>query len=323
MKNTVVIIFKILDILLSPFTILASIWMKGVRAIGLINMPVSKKIFEIIGMMPLREHFYEPLIHPSRHLSEPLDKIRDLPAIDLNIEGQLALLKEFNYNTELLEIPTEEIDEDTKHYYYDNAVFDRGDGEYLYNIIRHAKPSKIIEIGSGNSTLMSLKAIQENKKEDSKFACELICIEPYMQPWLEELETTVIRKKVEDIEFSFFEQLEANDILFIDSSHIIRPQGDVIFEFFSILPRLQSGVLIHVHDIFTPRDYLRKFVYDQKRMWNEQYLLEALLMNNDNYEIIGALNYLKHNYPEELYAKSPQLARKPSVEPGSFWMRKR
>lgn len=93
--------------------------------------------------------------------------------------------------------------------------------------------------------------------------------------WLEEVGVSVVRKKVEEVELSFFSRLQGNDILFIDSSHIICPQGDVLFEYLELLPSLNKGVIVHVHDIFSPKNYLKQWLQDEIWFWNEQYLLEA------------------------------------------------
>ena len=100
------------------------------------------------------------------------------------------------------------------------------------------------------------------------------CIEPYEMPWLEKTGVAVVRKKVEDVEPSFFSQLQENDVLFIDSSHIIRHQGDVLFEFLEVLPSLNKGVIVHVHEIFSPKNYLKQWLQDKIKFWNEQFLAE-------------------------------------------------
>lgn len=161
-------------------------------------------------------------------------------------------------------------------------------------------------------------AIEKNKEEDPEYICDQICIEPYEQPWLEQLPVTVLRKKLEDVDCSLFDQLNANDILFIDSSHIIRPQGDVLKEYLEILPRLKAGVYMHIHDVFTPKDYLDDWLYDHVKFWNEQYLLEAFLTFNKNFKIIGALNFLMHHHYDLLKEKFPFLTY--DREPGAFWM---
>ena len=118
-----------------------------------------------------------------------------------------------------------------------------------YQMIRSIKPTKIFEVGSGFSTLMAAKAILKNNEENSEYKCKHVCIEPYEMPWLESVGVVVVRKKVEDLALSFFSELKENDILFIDSSHIIRPQGDVLFEFLELLPSLNKGVIVNTSTI--------------------------------------------------------------------------
>jgi hypothetical protein len=167
---------------------------------------------------------------------------------------------------------------------------------------------------------MAIKAIISNQEEDPGYQCKHVCIEPYEMPWLEETGVSVHRKKIEDIDPAFFSELEENDILFIDSSHIIRPQGDVLYEYLELLPTLNAGVTVHIHDIFSPRNYLRHWLEDEVRFWNEQYLLEAFLSNNRDWKITGALNYLHHNYYDKLKSVAPFLT--PAREPGSFYIQK-
>lgn len=126
------------------------------------------------------------------------------------------------------------------------------------------------------------------------------CIEPFENDWLTKLNVEVKRQKVEDIEVSFFQSLTENDFLFIDSTHMIRPQGDVLFEYLTLLPTINKGVVVHVHDIFTPRDYMEEWLKEGVNFWNEQYLLEAFLTYNSEFEILCAVNYLKHNHFKEL-----------------------
>lgn len=307
----------IIDIATAPFTVFAAILLKCIRMLGLNRLPISKAILNKVGVFPIRDHYYEPLFK-THLLKKPLTDNRDLPGIDLNSDEQLSLLKEFDFTDELSDIPQSK-QEDNK-FHFNNESFEAGDGEYWYNIIRHFKPSRIIEIGSGNSTLMAHRAIAKNLSIDNTYRCEHICIEPYEHSWLEELGIKVIREKVEDLDKNIFLELNENDILFIDSSHIIRPQGDVLCEYLEILPILKSGVIVHVHDIFTPQDYLEGWVVGEVKFWNEQYLLEAFLTHNNDWKIIGALKYLSNNYYDELKSKCFHLT--PKHVPGSFYMQK-
>lgn len=299
-----------------PLTLLASIWLKFIRKVG--TGTINDKIFMSIGVLPIPDHYYEPLVNPKKHLKKSLRDDRDLPGINFNVDEQLNLLTNFNYNKELIKFPLKK--ENEIEFNYNNNSYESGDAEYLYNMIRHFRPNRIIEIGSGHSTLMAQNAIKKNKSENPNYNCNHICIEPYEMPWLKELDVELVRELVENIEVSYFEKLEKNDILFIDSSHIIRPQGDVLFEFLELLPIIKSGVLVHVHDIFTPKDYLDNWVIKDHKLWNEQYLLEAFLTSNLDFRIIGALNYLSHNYKKEFEEKCPVFASQSGVEPGAFWM---
>lgn len=310
------IIFKFLMLFQKPLMIFSVKWIKINK-----HKSYSEKIFMTEGVLPIMDHYYQPLINPSKYLTKSLRDDRELQGIDFNINEQLDLLAKFNYNQELLNFPLRKTQE--HEFYYDNGSYCSGDAEYLYNIVRHFKPNRIIEIGSGHSTLIVRNAITKNKLDSSNYNCNHICIEPYEMPWLKDIEVELIREKVECVDKSFFQNLDSGDILFIDSSHIIRPQGDVLFEYLELLPTLKSGVLIHVHDIFTPKDYLNDWVFNQHLLWNEQYLLEAFLTFNSEFRIIGALNYLTHNYQKEFAEKCPIFAKQEGREPGAFWMIKK
>ena len=172
------------------------------------------------------------------------------------------------------------------------------------------------------STLMINNAVAKNMLEDANYSCLHECIEPYEQSWLETTGVKVIRSRLEDVNQGIFSELRANDMLIIDSSHVIRPQGDVVTEYLEILPSLASGVIVHIHDICTPKDYLDSFVLKEVRFWNEQYLLEAFMTFNHDFEVIGALNYLTHHYYEQFAEKCPIMKRQPGREPGAFWIRR-
>jgi hypothetical protein len=182
------------------------------------------------------------------------------------------------------------------------------------------KPRRIIEIGSGFSTLMAVKAVRRNHEDDAGYRCRHVCIEPYEMPWLEAQPVEVIRKKVEDLGVGFFAELAENDILFIDSSHMIRPQGDVLFEYGELLPTLALGVIVHIHDIFSPKNYPAEWLDRRVLFWNEQYLLEAFLAYNESWRIVGALNYLRHHHYDRLKSIAPSLTQ--TTEPASFYIQR-
>lgn len=316
MRRLLNYVIKIADIVGAPCTYLAALWLYNVRK-AIHKQPLSRIILDHIGLIPIRRHYHEPALFPD-DLRFPLSEIRSLPGVDLNIPEQLELLRLFTFQKDLQELPL--CQGDSPGFFYQNQLFESGDSEFLFNMIRHFKPVNIVEIGGGYSTLMAEYAIHKNVSQDDKYSCSHTCIEPYERPWLEDSGANVIRSKVELIDRDFFQVLGPNDILFIDSSHVIRPQGDVLFEFLELIGSLRSGVFVHVHDIFTPRDYPEKWVIDYGMLWNEQYLLEAFLSFNENFKVIGSLNHLWHNHRDCLINACPMLTVQINPEPSSFWI---
>ena len=317
MKKLILKIIPVADIIFMPFVYPTAWLLKNIRRVGVHRLPLCKDALLKVGVFPIRNHYFEPQFD-NRSPNPEFSENRNLQGINWNVLGQLKMLKAFTFSQELMGIP--QAKKESVQFYLNNGAFESGDAEYWYQIIRAIKPKRIFEVGSGNSTLMAVKAINMNQDEDPSCKCEHICIEPYEIPWLEEVGVSVIRKKVEEVELSFFSQLQENDILFIDSSHIIRPQGDVLFEYLELLPSLNKGVIVHIHDIFSPKNYLEKWLIDEVRFWNEQYLLEAFLSHNSSWKIVGALNFLHHNHYEELKRVAPFLS--PEREPGSFYIEK-
>jgi hypothetical protein len=313
-KNLEIPIDTIFCIVVVPAAYLMLIF----RKIGASRLPKTSKILKKIGIFPIRDHYYEPFFN-DQHLIQPLNKNRELPGLELNTTNQLNFIKKLNYFDELNKLNWKLKEKTNFDFNIENGSFESGDAEFLYQFIRKVKPKKVIEIGSGSSTKIAQLAIKENFKETGVIT-EHICIEPYEQPWLKDMSgITLIRERIEKINYDWSSKLDDGDLLFVDSSHIIRPQGDVLKEYLEIFPKLSKGVFVHIHDIFTPKDYLKSWVINDVRFWNEQYLLEAMLSNTDRYEVIAALNYLKHNFYNELLSVCPYLTQ--DREPGSFYFR--
>lgn len=306
----------IFDVLAVAFVIPSGLLLKIVRRYGFQRLYLCGKALQVIGVLPVRDHYYEPYLK-RKDLGHPLSDDRPLPGISWNVEEQLALLELMGHERELGGLMDEP--ENADDFRLGNRSFESGDAEYFYQLLRLKKPKLLIEIGSGQSTLIARSALQRNKSETGT-SCTHICIEPYEASWLERTGVRVLRQRVEELDMGLFEQLEENDILFIDSSHVLKPQGDVVCEYLNILPRLKAGVIVHVHDIFSPRDYPAEWVVNRMWLWNEQYMLEAFLTNNHSWRIIGALNFLSHNYFERLRRVCPYLSE--AREPGSFYIQK-
>ena len=315
-KNTIKKFAIFIDVLLVPFVFISIIIMGLTRKLGIHRLKISKFLFFKFGVFPVTRHYYDPFFS-SKDFSQ--NKKRILPGIDLNLSVQLPLLKELTYSKELKELKINKLDPSI--FFWENGSFESGDAEIWYNLIRNKKPKIIIEIGSGYSTLLAIEAIKKNMDDDDMYFCEHICIEPYEFNWLEGKNIKVIRQKVEDVDINIFHNLNANDFLFIDSSHMIKRDGDVLHEYLQILPILNKGVIVHVHDIFTPNDYPYDWAMKYLRFWNEQYLFEAFLTGNYEWSTLLSLNYLQHNHFNELQSSCLFLDK--DREPGSFYIQRK
>jgi predicted O-methyltransferase YrrM len=306
-----------IDLLMSAFVGVAALLLLAVRRTGLQRLPVCRRLLVRIGVLPVRRHYYEPFFDP-RGLTHGGPAEREIVGIDWNIGGQLALLDELRFAGEIPDLT--EPRKEPLEFRLNNGAFESGDAEFLYQMVRAVKPKRFVEIGSGQSTLIVRRAIQKNRGESADYECRHVCIEPFEAPWLEKLGVTVLRKRVEEVDSAVFADLEANDFLFVDSSHVIRPRGDVLSEYLRIIPSLRRGVIVHIHDIFSPREYPHEWLAERMWLWNEQYLLEALLIDNPSWRIIGALNLLRHRHFDALRRVCPYLTA--DREPGSFYMQR-
>ncbi len=302
--------------LFSPLTLLSAVWLRAVRAH--LDSKASRSLMRAAGTWPLLNHYYEPISDP-RRLPADYDEENELPGIDLDAGGQLSLLRRFFSQPELSALPVEA--RPTLGFYLANEMFSGADAGFYYSFLRMYRPRRIVEIGSGFSTRLAVAATNRTREDDPSYACQITCIEPYENPWLKQLPVELRREPLEETPNSIFDSLERSDILFIDSSHIIRPNGDVTRNFLRIRPRLKPGVFVHVHDIFTPWNYPRAWI-ESGRLWNEQQLLEAFLSLNSGYRVVAGLAYLCRRHPQEVLASLPCMKHDWSIGPSSFWIQR-
>ena len=307
-------LFRIVDLVSVPFSMAFLPVLRFIRKHGVHRFPLNKKSFLSAGVFPVRDHFYEPQLRYSSDFDA--QRIRKL-AIDLDLPRQLQTLAALEYIDELKNLQT--IQDNGPGFYVNNGYFGAGDCDLYYLLLRNTKPRRVIEIGSGFSTLLALQALQRNGEDGHP--ATLTCIDPHPQPWIiQQAGIGLIKQQVEKLPLETFDTLQDGDVLFIDSSHIIRPENDVLYEYLELLPSLRKGVILHIHDIFTPRHYRKEWLQDEFRFWNEQYLLEAFLYYNDSFGILYSLNHLKN----DAFEKTKQVLRHltPQDEPSSFWLRK-
>ena len=239
-----------------------------------------------------------------------------IAGIDLNEKTQLALISEFQKY--YADIPFTAQPKDGLRYYFENNWYSYSDGILLYSAIRHFKPERIIEIGSGYSSAMMLdmKELFDNK-------LDLTFIEPdperlysLLKP-NDKAENKFIISSVQDVDIAVFKELQENDILFIDSSHVSKTGSDINRFLFDVLPVLNKGVLIHFHDIFYPFEYPKEWVYKGQN-WNEDYILRAFLMYNSAFEIKIFSDYL-HTHQRDVFKNMPLCYEEYG---GNIWIQK-
>jgi hypothetical protein len=200
-----------------------------------------------------------------------------------------------------------------------NGYYQSVDAEVLYAMIRHLKPRRVLEIGSGHSTFVTRAACARNAAEGSP--ADLVAVDPEPR---EDLGPDVRLERVaaQELPLERFLALEPGDVLFVDSSHTVKLGSEVNFLVLEVLPRLRPGVVVHFHDIFLPYEYPRAW-YLRGTFLAEQYLLHAFLIGNDDYEILFAAHAVARADRVRLAGVIPSLRARDDHEPAAFWLRRR
>ncbi|CAN5284679.1 class I SAM-dependent methyltransferase [soil metagenome] len=246
-------------------------------------------------------HFYS-VIPSKEYIRSKRDiifsKKDELQGIDINKEEQVQVLKNFLSLAE--EVPFY-AEAKKIRFNVNNVTFTYDDAPILHYFMRTIKPKRIIEIGSGNSSAVMLDTDELYLEKSVKFTfIDIDCsnLKKNLKPE-DYKNVTIIEKPVQEIDSELFKELEPNDLLFIDSSHVIKMGSDLHTIFFKFLPLLKPGVFIHFHDIRFPFEYSEELI-DKKVFWNEAYLLRAFLQYNKDFKIYFWLNYLVNLNDKEL-----------------------
>lgn len=241
----------------------------------------------------------EQVVQPRAH-GYVYQRVKEL--LDVNLEGMknfLSGVRPWLYSEEINRVPQEKVDEVSP--FWNNGYFSGDDARLAYAITRAFRPRKIIEIGSGNSTKFFRKAIQ-----DGALATKLTSIDPQPRAEIDSISDRIIRRSVLDAELGIFDELAEGDILFFDGSHLVFNGTDTTRFFLEVLPGLKKGILVHIHDIMLPWEYIEEFT---RRGYNEQYMLATLLLNSQEWRPLAPVPYL---------FKVGEL----KIGGTSFWMRK-
>jgi len=284
--------------------------------------PALFDIYQQRGWHVTPVDFYQP-IPDTRALPSDLWTTRsDLVGLDLNEPAQLDLIAEFSARFREEYERMDARSEDSRGFHFSQRSFGPVDAEMLFCMVRSFKPRRVVEIGSGMSTLIIANALGSNAVEGP--SSEYLVIDPYPSSSVQAGVRGVSRllpQEVQSVPLERFTELEAGDILFVDSSHVVRIGGDVLYEYLEILPRLAPGVVVHAHDIFLPGQYPREWVLDRRRFWAEQYLLQSFLAFNNDFEVLWAAGLMDLRHPDVLGAAFRNYHA--NARPGSFWFRRR
>ncbi len=268
-------------------------------------------------------HYYSPIVDPVALRSSSFEERRKSDSLDgISIDFDV-MEKTFNIlmdETSDLDFPRSR--NVSFRYYSENDMYASGDAIILAGMIRLAKPRKIIEVGSGFSSAVMLDTLDRSVGIDAS----LTFIEPYPERlddllWDEDRDRIrVIRSGVQEVSPSIFLDLDRDDILFLDTTHVSKTGSDVNFELFDVLPKLKSGVLVHFHDVFEGFEYPDDWVYEQNRSWNEIYLLRSFLMYNREFEIV----YFNHAfYCRKMHLIEERCPRMIGWPGGGLWLRRK
>jgi len=291
----------------------------GVRVKALAKYPIGAfhRAALRAGLVVLPNHYYTPIadVHELRRLRKSWANRSAMIGVDMNVAEQAG---------ELLKM--------VKPYepeYRGNAAYKEGtakafgpgfgyiEAQCLHGVLRALKPRRICEVGSGVSTYCTLRALERNESEGH--VARLTCIEPNPSKFLRTMQSKksleLIEQPVQAVDPGFFQKLEAGDLLFIDTTHVVKPGGEVIYLYLEVLPRLRPGVIVHIHDIYFPYLYQRDLLQlTSLFQWSETALLLALLVNNSRLGVLFCLSLLHYDAPAVLSSVFPEYAPQPAED---------
>ena len=281
------------------------------------------------GALPLPVHFYSPVPDLDDLARRRVWERRSpLAGIDFRPEAQVEFLGRIGraYGPEC-DWPAEPAGAPDR-FHTENGCFSFGCAAGAHGVLRHFKPRRVFEIGSGNSSLVLAAALRRNERDGAP-AADYTIIDPYPGPVVRgglPGVTRLVDRPVEQVPPEAFAELGENDVLFIDSGHTVRIGGDVNFLLLDVLPALAPGVVVHLHDIHLPYEYPERYARNAafRMLWTEGYLLQAFLALNREYEVLLAMQFLQQEHAAAFQAAFPRFdpTRHRSVS-ASFWMRRK
>lgn len=284
-----------------------------------VTLAALRRYARSVGYDLVRRGYYSALPEPSELPADIWERRSALCGIAFDTDAQIRFVMD-NLASFLLEFDAH-FDTRTAvgKFYSGNYAYDSVDADLLYAMVRFLRPRRVIELGSGFSTLVLAHAVRVNR--DADHDCDYRIFDPYPKDWVEAGVPGVaecIRRKAQDIAMERFDALERDDILFVDTTHTVKVGSDVNRIVLDVLPRLRPGVVVHFHDILLPWEYWRYWIEGDWK-WNEQYLLQAFLAMNPGYEVLIATQALLRDHGEKLRRVIQEFD--PQSAPTSFWIR--
>lgn len=270
-------------------------------------------------------HYYSPIPDTSR-LAQPAERARvwpeephAMPGIDWRGAAQVQLCSEVFEEQEAMQFPAQ-ASAGRPEYTRDSPRYPAIDAWVLQAMMRHLEPARVIEIGAGYSSLVTARV----NREFLGARVDFTAIDPYPLDFLESGVpglTRLRKEQVQDTPFEVFEQLGPNDVLFIDTSHVVKTGGDVPWIYNQVLPRLRPGVVVHLHDSFLPWDYPEHWVFEGKG-WNEPYLMQSFLVWNSAFEVLFGTYWMIRRHWDVLRRAFPEMTVEDRRDSSSLWIRR-
>jgi hypothetical protein len=264
--------------------------------------------------------FYSPVPNLELLPDDIWERRRELAGIDLGIEAAIAMVEdELAPFVRELEVPTSG-PLPPGEFYLNNGNYEALDAELLYAIVRAKRPRRVVELGSGYTTLLIGQAARRNGEDGVE--TEHLAYDPYPRAQIFGEEppppTRFEPLPATEVPLEHFRQLEAGDVLFVDTTHTVKLGSDVNHIILDVLPTLAPGVIVHFHDIFMPWEYPRVWFEEMSYFWAEQYLLEAFLSFNDSFRVLLPAEAVAREHPQRVEAVVPSFVA--GRRPGAFWI---
>jgi hypothetical protein len=287
----------------------------AIRAYRALRAIASKAGFDIV-----LKTFYSPVPHLDELLPGTFDRVSELSGLAWELDGQLTFIRERLAEPAAEFRPPARAPEGSLSYASENKSYSLLDATVAYGMVRWLRPNRVVELGSGHSTLVTAQAGRRNRAEGSPLHLEVY--DPYPSGAIDELPglSALHRVPAQHVPLSVFEGLDDGDVLFVDTTHVVKIGSEVNFIVLEVLPRLREGVVVHIHDVFLPFEYPRRWMEDFALYWNEQYLLQAFLAHNENYEILVSVHALRRLRREALATALPPTTVE--HDGGSMWIRR-